>query len=71
MQILSFIAKFDSPLLRTGVVQLQRLVRREELPDQPEAAADCGRRLRLSHDDHRLRGQLLLLQGPAQEKHSK
>ena len=58
-------------LIAAGLVQLQLLVCGQELPDQPEAVADCGGRVRLTHDDHRLRGQLLLLQGQEEEEHPK
>ena len=54
-----------------GQLQLQPLVRGQELPDQPQAAADRGRRQCVPHDDHRLWRLLLLLQGQEEETHSR
>ncbi len=44
-------------------VRVQGLVRRPELPDQPQAAAHRRMRLGRPHDLHRLRSVVLLLQG--------
>ena len=57
------------PRQHRGHLQLQPLVRRQELPDQPETAPHCRSCLSLSDDDHCLRSILLLLQRPAKEEH--
>ena len=45
------------------MLALQGLVRRPQLPDQPEAPPHRRLRLRRPHDLHRLRRLVLLLQG--------
>ena len=52
------------------VLQLQSLVRRQELPDQPETSPHSWSRVSVLDDDYCLRCLLLLLQGPAKEEHS-
>ena len=54
-----------------GLLQLQPLVRRQELSDQPEAVADRGRSERVSDDDHRVRSLLLLLQRQEEETNTR
>ena len=51
-------------------LRMPGLVRRPQLPDQPEAPAHRRLRLGRPHDLHRLRRLLLLLQGQGQEYHA-